>query len=85
MRVIDFRVRPPCRGFADTIMFREIERTARMAKDVGLDVGELFRHQSVHLLLAEMDRAGIDKAVMLGPGELSDRHGSQRRFDRDRQ
>ena len=40
MRVIDFRCRPPVRGFGGTIMFQQIERTARMSADIGLDVGE---------------------------------------------
>jgi hypothetical protein len=66
MRVIDFRCRPPVRGFGKTIMFQEIQRTARMSADIGLDVGDSFRKQSGDLLIQEMDRAGIEKAVMPG-------------------
>ena len=74
MRVIDFRVRPPARGFNDTIMFQQVDRTAPMSRDIGLDVGESFRRHSADLLIAEMDRAGIEKAVM--PGRTNSGIGS---------
>ncbi len=31
MRIIDFRLRPPAKGFLDMVMYTDIERTARMA------------------------------------------------------
>ena len=81
MRVIDFRVRPPARGFADTIMFQQIERTARMSKDVGIDVGASFRNRSASMLIEEMDRAGIERAVM--PGRVNSTIGSVPNDDLD--
>lgn len=74
MRVIDFRVRPPVRGFGGTIMFQQIERTARMSADIGLDVGPSFRKQSADMLVQEMDRAGIVAGVM--PGRMNSIIGS---------
>jgi hypothetical protein len=35
MRIIDFRLRPPSKGFLDMVMYADIERTARMAAGIG--------------------------------------------------
>lgn len=69
MKIIDFRLRPPTLGFASTVMFRNIDRTARMAASMGSDVGESFREKSLPLLVKEMDRAGIAIGVMPGRTE----------------
>ena len=37
-----------------------------MSADIGLDVGKSFRKQSGDILIQELDRAGIEKAVMPG-------------------
>lgn len=66
MKVIDFRLRPPARGYNNTIMFQQVDRTARMSRDIGLDVGKSFREHSIELLVKEMDRAGIAVGVMTG-------------------
>ena len=36
-RVIDFRLRPPMRGFLDMVMYADIDRTARMAAGLGME------------------------------------------------
>ena len=74
MQVIDFRLRPPAKGFLETTMFREIDRTARMAAGVGMDVAPSFRQHSMPLLLAEMDRCGV--AVGVIPGRVNSVLGS---------
>lgn len=66
MHVIDFRLRPPAKGFLETTMFREIDRTARMAAGVGMEVAPSFRQHSMPLLFAEMDRADIAFGVIPG-------------------
>lgn len=68
MRVIDFRLRPPVRGFLDTIMFQQPERTGRMAAGVGMQMADSLRDRSMPGLLAEMDRAGV--AVGVVPGRV---------------
>ena len=74
MQVIDFRLRPPAKGFLETMMFREIERTARMAAGVGMEAAPSFRRHSMPLLLAEMDHADI--AVGIIPGRINSVLGS---------
>lgn len=74
MKVIDFRLRPPARGFNETIMFKNVDRTARMALEIGLDVGASFRAHSLELLISEMDRAGIEIGVI--PGRTNSLLGS---------
>jgi hypothetical protein len=38
MRVIDFRLRPPLKGFLDMVMYADLERTARMAAGIGMSL-----------------------------------------------
>ncbi len=74
MRVIDFRLRPPAKGFLQTTMFKEIDRTAKMAAGVGMEAAPSFRQHSMPLLLEEMDRADI--AVGVIPGRINSVLGS---------
>jgi predicted TIM-barrel fold metal-dependent hydrolase len=64
--VIDFRIRPPVRGFLDTLMYSAGERRDGFTRTVGFEPSPAAQKQSMDLLLAEMDEAGVDKGVVVG-------------------
>jgi len=64
--IIDFRLRPPARGFLDMILFQNKERTGRIARSLGLEPAPSFLKDSMPLLLREMDQAGISLGVIAG-------------------
>lgn len=66
MRVIDFRLRPPFGAFSDLIVFRNAERTARLAKELGFDLAASVRERSMDVLLQEMDSIGCRCGVVTG-------------------
>lgn len=74
MPVIDFRLRPPLRGFLDMIMFANPERTARATRMHGFEPAPSVAQKSIDLLLAEMDAAGVTTGVVVG--RFSGRFGS---------
>src|SRR6185295_4274576 len=69
MRIIDFRLRPPLKGFLDMVMYADIERTARMAAGIGMSLPPSVQQRSVDLMFREMDEAGIEIGVV--PGRVS--------------
>jgi len=69
MRIIDFRLRPPLKGFLDMVMYADIERSARMAAGIGMSLPPSVRQRSVDLMFREMDEAGIEIGVV--PGRVS--------------
>ena len=69
MRAIDFRLRPPLGGFLDMVMYADIERTARMAAGLGMNLPRSVRETSVDLMFEEMDAAGVVAGVV--PGRIS--------------
>lgn len=66
MKVIDFRIRPPYKGFLDTLMYSEPERRDRFTRQLGLTPSQAATEKSCDLLIAEMDAAGIDMGVVVG-------------------
>jgi uncharacterized protein len=66
MPVIDFRVRPPYRGFLDTVMYNQPERRDRFTRQLGLVPSEAATAKSCDLMIEEMDAAGIDKGIVVG-------------------
>lgn len=69
MRIIDFRLRPPVKGFLGMVMYSDIERTARMAAGIGMTLPPSVRQKSIDLMFKEMDEAGIEIGVV--PGRVS--------------
>ena len=69
MRIIDFRLRPPLKGFLDMVMYADIKRTARMAAGIGMSLPPSVQQRSVDLMFREMDEAGIEIGVV--PGRVS--------------
>lgn len=66
MRVIDFRLRPPYGGFRNLIAYSNIERSARLARELGLEQPPSVRDFSMDKLLQEMDAADVRYGVVTG-------------------
>jgi hypothetical protein len=66
MPVIDFRLRPPLKGFLEMIMYADAERRDRATRRHGMEPAPSAQAQSMTMLLEEMDRAGVICGVVLG-------------------
>lgn len=66
MKVIDFRLRPPLRGYLDTIMYSQAQRRDRITGYHGMTPARSAQARSIDLLLQEMDEAGITRGVAVG-------------------
>ena len=66
MRVIDFRLRPPVRGFLQTLMYSAGERRDGFTRTVGFEPSPAAQSQSMDMLLREMDEAGVSMGVVVG-------------------
>jgi len=66
MKVIDFRLRPPLKGFLDTIMYSQAARRDRITGYHGLKPAPSAQQKSIELLLKEMDEAGVTLGVAMG-------------------
>lgn len=64
--IIDFRLRPPMGGFLDTLMYSAGERRDGFTRTVGFEPSPAAQKQSMELLLAEMDQAGVARGVVVG-------------------
>ncbi|MCC7487001.1 MAG: amidohydrolase [Burkholderiales bacterium] len=66
MKVIDFRLRPPLKGYLDTIMYSQGARRDRITGFHGMKPARSAQEQSVERLFSEMDEAGITRGVAMG-------------------
>lgn len=66
MTIIDFRVRPPYKGFLNTLMYSDPERRDRFTRQLGLTPAASATRKCCELMLAEMDAAGIETGVVVG-------------------
>lgn len=66
MRIIDFRLRPPAKGFLDTLMYNAGERRDGFTRTVGFEPSPAAQQQSMGMLLEEMDEAGVAHGVVVG-------------------
>lgn len=66
MPVIDFRLRPPLKGFREMIMYANAQRRDDATRRHGMEPAASAQQQSMGLLLAEMDAAGITHGVVMG-------------------
>ena len=64
--IIDFRLRPPARGFLNLSLFRDVQRSARMRRCFGMEQAPSTARRSPELLLQEMDAAGSSYGVVPG-------------------
>lgn len=66
MTVIDFRIRPPFKGFLGTLMYTQPERRDRFTRQLGLEPSPAATQKSCDMLIAEMDVASVDIGVVVG-------------------
>lgn len=66
MPVIDFRLRPPLKGFLDLIMYAGAERRDRLTRQHGMEPAESAQAKSMELLLQEMEEARVTTGVVMG-------------------
>lgn len=64
--VIDFRLRPPMKGFLSLILYSQAERTAGLSRKAGLEPAPSLLRASMDLLLQEMKEAEVSTGVVLG-------------------
>lgn len=66
MAIIDFRIRPPYKEFLGTAMYAQAVRRDGIMRSIGFEPSNAAVQQSVELMLAEMDEAGVDLGVVVG-------------------
>jgi uncharacterized protein len=66
MAVIDFRLRPPVKGFLDMVMYSKAERRDGITRSHGMEPAASAQAKSMDMLLAEMDAAGVTCGVVMG-------------------
>jgi len=66
MPIVDFRLRPPTRGFLDTKIYANAANRDRYTTRLGFGPALSAQQQSMDLLLAEMTEAGITTGVVVG-------------------
>ena len=59
MKIIDYRVRPPMKGFLDMVMYSNGPRRDRFTRQLGLEPAPSAVERSMPKLLEEMDAAGV--------------------------
>lgn len=64
MKLIDFRVRPPLRGFLGMAMYADSQRRDRFTRQLGLEPAPSATRRSMPLLLDEMKAAGVVHGVV---------------------
>lgn len=66
MPIIDFRLRPPIKGYLEMVMYTGAERRDRLTRQHGMEPAPSAQAKSMPLLLEEMDAAGITTGVVMG-------------------
>ena len=66
MAVIDFRLRPPVKGFLEMVMYAGAERRDRITRQHGMEPAPSAQAQSMDQLLAEMGEADVTCGVVMG-------------------
>ena len=66
MQIIDFRLRPPTRGFLKSKIYAVAENRKRYTEKLGWPLVASADAQSMDLLFTEMDDAGITTGVVVG-------------------
>jgi len=66
MPVIDFRLRPPLKGFLDMVMYSASDRRDRLTHQHGMEPAASAQAKSMPMLLADMDAASITTGVVMG-------------------
>ena len=64
--IIDFRMRPPARGFLNIGVYDNVERTAKLTASFSMKQAPSVTKKSPELMLQEMDEAGVTMGVIPG-------------------
>ena len=75
--IIDFRMRPPARGFLNIGVYDNVERTAKLTECFSMKQAPSVAQKSPELMLQEMDTAGVTMGVIPG------RNGTSRTISND--
>ncbi len=68
--IIDFRMRPPARGFLNIGVYDNVERTAKLTECFSMKQAPSVAQKSPELMLQEMD-TGAGVTVGMNPFNLS--------------
>lgn len=74
MKIIDFRIRPPLKGFLAMVMYSNSARRDRFTRQLGLEPAPSAAHCAMPLLLEEMNASNVVHGVI--PARNSDFFGS---------
>ena len=66
MAVIDFRIRPPFKGFLEMVMYANPDRRNRFTAQLGFGPAPSTTEKSMDPLMDEIKTAGVDRAVVVG-------------------
>ncbi|OGA72435.1 MAG: amidohydrolase [Betaproteobacteria bacterium RIFCSPLOWO2_12_FULL_65_14] len=66
MKIIDFRLRPPIKGFLNTRLYARPDLRDRNTRLIGFEPAPSAAQKSMDLLFKEIDAAGINRAVLVG-------------------
>ncbi|MEK6592666.1 MAG: amidohydrolase family protein [Pseudomonadota bacterium] len=66
MPIIDFRLRPPLKGFLNMIMYAGADRRDRITRQHGMEPAPSAQQKSMAMLLEDMDAAGVTTGVVMG-------------------
>ena len=64
MKIIDFRVRPPLKGFLKMAMYANAPRRDRFTRQLGLEPAPSAQKRSMSMLLKEMKQSGVTRGVI---------------------
>ena len=64
--IIDFRMRPPARGFLNIGVYDNVARTAKLTECFSLKQAPSVTQKSPELMLQEMDEAGVTMGIAPG-------------------
>ena len=64
--IIDFRMRPPARGFLNIGVYDDVARTAKLTECFSMKQAPSVAQKSPELMLQEMDPAGVTMGVIPG-------------------
>ncbi|MBF9235505.1 amidohydrolase [Microvirga sp. BT350] len=66
MKIIDFRLRPPYKGFLNARIYTRQDISGKFTNQLGFPVPRSATEKSIDLMFTEMDEAGIDIGVVVG-------------------
>ena len=66
MPIIDFRLRPPLKGYLELVMYAKAERRDRITRQHGMEPAPSAQAKSMPMLLEDMDAAGVTLGVVMG-------------------